>query len=164
MTSPGVSFRWDFGDGESDTLQVSPDHTYGQWGDYDVTLSIETGNGCVDEITHTVVIEQDLVFPNVMTPNGDGINDVFAIENLNTSLHAEDPDGYRNNKLVIFDRWGKKVYEADNYDTFSRDGQIQLGSQVFDASGVSDGVYYFSFYYKGKAKTTTYNGSLTIIR
>ena len=164
MTSPGVSFRWDFGDGESDTLLVSPDHTYGQWGDYDVTLSIETGNGCVDEITHTVVIEQDLVFPNVMTPNGDGINDVFAIENLNTSLHAEDPDGYRNNKLVIFDRWGKKVYEADNYDTFSRDGQIQLGSQVFDASGVSDGVYYFSFYYKGKAKTTTYNGSLTIIR
>lgn len=164
MTAQGTSFRWDFGDGESDTLQVSPDHIYSQWGDYDVTLRIETGNGCGDEITHTVVIEQDLVFPNVITPNGDGINDVFAIENLNTSLHAEDPDGYRNNKLVIFDRWGKKVYEADNYDTFSRDGQIQLGSQVFDASAVSDGVYYFSFYYKGRAKTITYNGSLTIIR
>ena len=164
MTAPGTSFRWDFGDGESDTLLVSPDHVYGQWGDYDVTLHIETGNGCGDAITHTVVIEQDLLFPNVLTPNGDGYNDVFAIENLNTSLHAEDPDGYRNNKLVIYDRWGKIVYEANNYDTFSRDGQIQAGSQVFDASGVSDGVYYFSFYYKGKAKTTTYNGSLTIIR
>ncbi len=26
MTAQGASFRWDFGDGESDTLQVSPDH------------------------------------------------------------------------------------------------------------------------------------------
>lgn len=164
MTAPGTSFLWNFGDGETDTANVSPDHIYSQWGDYDVTLRIETGDGCSSEITHTVVIEQDLIFPNVITPNGDGINDVFAIENLNTSLHADDPDGYRNNKLEIFDRWGKKVYEANNYDTFTRNGQLQLGSQVFDATGVSDGVYYFTFYYKGKAKTVTYNGSLTIIR
>ncbi len=164
MMQPGTSFSWNFGDGESDTVTVSPDHEYGQWGDYDVTLHIQTGDGCSSEITHTVVLEQDLIFPNVITPNGDGSNDVFAIENLNTDVNPEDPDGYRNNKLVIFDRWGKKVYEAKNYDTFSRDGQIQPGSKIFDASGVSDGVYYFSFYYKGKAKTVTYNGSLTIIR
>ncbi len=164
MMQPGNSFSWSFGDGETDTTKVSPDHEYAQWGDYDVTLRIQTGDGCSSEITHTVVLEQDLIFPNVITPNGDGSNDVFAIENLNTNVNPEDPDGYRNNKLVIFDRWGKKVYEAKNYDTFSRDGQIQVGSQVFDASGVSDGVYYFSFYYKGKAKTVTYNGSLTIIR
>lgn len=164
MLSDGCHFVWNFGDGESDTTEVSPNHIYSQWGDYPVTLRIETGDGCASEITHTVVIEQDLIFPNVITPNGDGTNDVFAIENLNTDVNPEDPDGYRNNKLVIFDRWGKKVYEAKNYDTFARDGQIQLGSQVFDASGVSDGVYYFSFYYKGKAKTVNYNGSLTIIR
>ena len=35
---------------------------------------------------------------------------------------------------------------------------------MFDGSGLSDGVYYYSFQYKGKAKTVTYNGSLTIIR
>ena len=164
MLSEGCSFSWNFGDGETDTTTVSPKHTYSQWGDYDVTLHIETADGCSSEITHTVVIEQDLIFPNVITPNGDGSNDVFAIENLNTDINPEDPDGYRNNKLEIFDRWGKKVYEAKNYDTFSRDGQIQRGTQVFDALGVSDGVYYFSFRYKGKAKTVTYNGSLTIIR
>lgn len=164
MLQPGSTFFWDFGDGGTDTTTVSPDHTYNQWGDYDVTLHIETDAGCASEITHTVALEQDLVFPNVMTPNGDGINDVFAIENLNTNVNLEDPDGYRNNRLVIYDRWGKKVYEAKNYDTFSRDGQIERGSQVFDASGVSDGVYYFSFFYKGKAKTVQYNGSLTVVR
>ena len=164
MTDAGTSFSWNFGDGETDTVTFSPDHIYSQWGDYDVTLHIETGDGCSSEITHTVVIEQDLIFPNIITPNGDGSNDVFAIENLNTNVNPEDPDGYRNNKLIIYDRWGKKVYEAKNYDTFSRDGQIQPGSQIFDASNVADGVYYFSFQYKGKAKTVTYNGSLTIIR
>ncbi|MCR4681536.1 MAG: gliding motility-associated C-terminal domain-containing protein [Bacteroidales bacterium] len=164
LSDPNTSFLWNFGDGETDSTNFSPTHTYSQWGDYDVNLSITSGSGCSSDITHTVVIEQDLIFPNIITPNGDGSNDVFAIENLNTDINPEDPDGYRNNRLLVFDRWGKKVYEAKNYDTFSRDGQIQPGSQVFDGSNLNDGVYYFSFFYKGKAKTVTYNGSLTIIR
>ncbi len=155
---------WDFDDGTVDSLNFSPTHTFSSWGDYDVTLYIETESGCVSEITHTVTIEQDLVFPNVITPNGDGYNDVFAIENLNTQVNLEDPDGYRTNELYIYDRWGKRVYAAKNYDTFAKDGTIQVGSQYFDGSNLQDGVYYFSFYYKGKAKTVNYNGSLTIIR
>jgi gliding motility-associated-like protein len=164
MTQPGSSFYWDFDDGEVDSSTIAPTHVFAQWGDYNVTLHIETEDGCASEIAHTVVIEQDLIFPNVITPNGDGINDVFAIENLNTNVNLEDPDEYRTNKLYIYDRWGKKVYSAKNYDTFSLNGQITLGNQFFDGSSLSDGVYYFSFYYKGKAKTVNYNGSLTIIR
>ena len=129
-----------------------------------MTLRVETGAGCFSEITHTVVIEQDLVFPNVITPNGDNINDVFAIENLNTNVNLEDPDAFRNNELLIYDRWGKLVYSAKNYDTFSRNGQIERGMQVFDGLNLPDGVYYFSFYYKGKAKVVKYNGTITIIR
>lgn len=162
-TSQG-SFYWDFGDGQIDSSAFSPQHIYSSWGDYDVTLHVATNAGCSSEITHTVTIEQDLVFPNVITPNGDGFNDVFAIENLNTNVNPEDPDQYRNNKLYIYDRWGKKVYEAHNYDTFAKNGTIQQGSQYFDGLNLPDGVYYYSFYYKGKAKTVNYNGSLTIIR
>ena len=164
MNDPDNHVYWDFDDGEVDSSSLSPEHTYGQWGDYDVTLRVVTGAGCASEITHTVVIEQDLVFPNVITPNGDNINDVFAIENLNTNVNLEDPDGFRNNKLFIYDRWGKKVYEAHNYDTFAKNGMVERGAQAFDGTGLSDGVYYYSFYYKGKAKTVNYNGSLTIIR
>ena len=166
-TLQGLEFNhvfWDFDDGEVDSSSFSPTHTYSEWGDYDVVLRIETDAGFYSEIAHTVTIEQDLVFPNVITPNGDGLNDVFAIENLNTNVNLEDPDGFRNNKLFIYDRWGKKVYEAHNYDTFAKGGQVTRGSQFFDGTGLSDGVYYYSFYYKGKAKTVNYNGSLTIIR
>lgn len=164
ISSAGAAVVWDFGDGTIDSAAFSPVHTYTQWGDYVVTLSIITSSGCNSEIAHTVVIEQDLIFPNVITPNGDGFNDVFAIQNLNTNINPEDPDEYRTNKLYIYDRWGKKVYQAKNYDTFARDGVISLGEQVFDGSNLSDGVYYYSFYYKGKVKTVNYNGSLTVVR
>ena len=164
VLSSGAGIIWDFGDGTMDSTVFSPVHTYTQWGDYVVTLSIITSSGCNSEIAHTVVVEQDMVFPNVITPNGDGINDVFAIGNLNTNINEEDPDEYRTNKLYIYNRWGKQVYAAKNYDTYARDGQIVLGEQYFDASNLSDGVYYYSFYYKGKMKTVNYNGSLTVVR
>jgi len=164
LLSTGATLIWDFGDGTVDSAEFSPVHTYSQWGDYIVTLTVETGAGCNSEIAHMVIVEQDLIFPNVITPNGDGVNDVFAIQNLNTNINPEDPDEYRHNDLYIYDRWGRKVYEAHNYDTFAREGEITLGDQIFDGSNLSDGVYYFSFYYKGKVKTVNYHGSLTIVR
>ena len=164
VTGEHGSFYWDFGDGTIDSVNFAEPHTYTSWGDYNVTLHVQSNSGCSSEITHTVVIESDLIFPNVITPNGDGINDVWAIENLNTNVNPEDPDGYRNNRLQIFDRWGKKVYDAKNYDTYAKDGTIYPGLQVFDGSGLTDGVYYYSFQYKGKAKTITFNGSITIVR
>lgn len=159
-----TSWLWDFGDGQTDNENFSPTHTFASWGDYNVTLSITNEHGCSSEITHIVVIEDDLIFPNVITPNGDNINDVFAIQNLNTDINPEDPDDFRTNDLYIHDRWGKLVYHVKNYDTFAKDGVISKGNNCFDASGLSDGVYYYSFYYKGKVKIVDYHGSLTVIR
>lgn len=155
---------WSFGDGEETTGETSTSHTYTSWGDYTVTLSLTTESGCGDSISHTIVIEDDLLFPNVITPNGDGINDVWAIGNLNTDINLEDPDGYRNNELRISDRYGKVVFQAKNYDTWSKDGQIHQGLNPFNGEGLSDGTYYFTFTYKGKAKTFSWSGSITIVR
>jgi gliding motility-associated-like protein len=164
-----LSFNWDFGDGSSDSSSYALEHSYSSWGDYDVTLSMYTPEGCNSSITHTVTLEADLVFPNVITPNGDGVNDVFAIGNLNTSMNDLDPDKYRNNELTIYDRWGKQVYHAENYDTFmdmtgERGNGIIIGDKVFDAAKVTDGSYFYTFYYKGKFKTVNYHGTLQIIR
>ena len=155
---------WNFGDGEETTGETNTSHTYTSWGDYTVTLSLTTESGCGDSISHVIVIEDDLLFPNVITPNGDGVNDVWAIGNLNTDINPEDPDGYRNNELRITDRYGKVVFQAKNYDTWSKDGQIHQGLNPFNGEGLSDGVYYFTFTYKGKAKTFSWNGSITIVR
>ena len=164
-----MGFYWDFGDGSIDSSSYALEHSYSSWGDYDVTLHMFTPDGCNSSITHTVTLEADLVFPNVITPNGDGVNDVFAIGNLNTSMNEYDPDKYRSNELTIYDRWGKQVYHALNYDTFKdmtgeRGDGIIVGEQVFDGSKVNDGTYFFTFYYKGKFKTVNYHGTLQIIR
>lgn len=156
---------WDFGDGETtEGPETTVSHAYTSWGDYTVTLTLVTGGGCGDSVCHGVVIEDDLIFPNVITPNGDGVNDVWAIGNLNTAINPEDPDEYRHNELRVSDRYGKVVFQAKNYDTWSKDGEIHQGLNPFDGEGLSDGVYYFVFTYKGKAKSFQWNGSITITR
>ena len=146
---------WDFGDGTSDTTsEANTEHLYTQWGDYTVTLTL-WADGCVDSASVTVFIEADLEFPNVITPNGDGINDVFVIKNLN-------PD--RPNRLYITDRWGKAVWSQKNYQTYMKDEQIYNAESGFGMGDISDGVYYYTFYYEGMVRTVKFNGSITVIR
>ena len=150
-----VTWTWNYGDGGEETHGTNGNHTYDQWGEYVVTLSVETDQGCASTVNHTVYIEADLDFPNVMTPNGDGINDVFAIENMNPILP---------NRLCIYNRWGKKVYDKENYQAYIKDGQLYNGDQGFNAENLSDGVYYYTFHYEGYTRGVDYHGSLTILR
>ena len=166
-----VHWNWNYGDGSEETSDINGEHTYTDWGEYTVTLSVETDQGCKSSVTHVVYIEADLEFPNIITPNGDGKNDVFAIKNMNPLLP---------NILSIYDRWGKKVYEKKNYQTFACDGnggacencdgqavegiRICNASEGFGADRLSDGVYYFTFHYEGYTKAVDYHGTLTIIR
>ncbi|WP_316827392.1 gliding motility-associated C-terminal domain-containing protein [Pedobacter miscanthi] len=46
------------------------------------------------------------VVNNILTPNGDGKNDFFVVKGL---------EKYPNNKLTIFDRGGRMIYTATNY-------------------------------------------------
>lgn len=55
-----------------------------------------------------VVLDGDVVVYNAVSPNGDGKNDYFIIDNITR---------YPNNKVQIFNRWGAKVYETTNYDS-----------------------------------------------
>ncbi len=167
---PDNRWYWDFGDGVVDSTTTideggwSPEHIYDTWGDYEVTLHVTTSAGCSGEVKHNIIIEEDIVFPNVITPNNDGMNDVFALVNFNPDIDPEDPEQHRQNKLIIHNRWGKKVYEAENYDTYIKDGELFVGTQAFTGEGCSDGQYYFTFTYKGWAKTIVHNGSIMIFR
>ena len=77
-----------------------------------------------------------LEVPNVFTPNGDGINDVFLVNGKSiTEFHA-----------VLFNRWGKKIYEWDDY-TKGWDGKI-------GGADASPGVYYYIIDATGKDEST----------
>ncbi len=52
------------------------------------------------------VLSTDIAIPEGFSPNGDGINDSFVIKNIQL---------YPNNHLLIFNRWGNKLYEGKPY-------------------------------------------------
>ena len=71
--------------------------------------------GCDSTIYYTLYVFWDgdhcdttLTYPNVVTPNGDGLNDRFVIGGLLEN------NCFRFNDLVIYDRTGHLVYHAHN--------------------------------------------------
>jgi len=79
----------------------------------------------------TVIVDGDIIVRNGMSPNGDGSNDYFRLDNI-TSLGAE-------NKVSIFNRWGDKVFEIENYNNLDRkfEGKSDGGKEL------SSGVYFY---------------------
>jgi gliding motility-associated-like protein len=68
-----------------------------------------------------------ITIPNVFTPNGDGINDVFRITGANVS----------DIQAHIYDRWGNIVYYFWGVNGFW-DGRTWPAGEV-----CSDGTYYY---------------------
>ena len=66
--------------------------------------------GCDSIVTLTALVEPcgcELIFPNVFTPDNDGINDVFY-PIIKCDFMVE------NYRLLIFNRWGQLVFESQN--------------------------------------------------
>lgn len=146
-TNSNIYF-WDFGDGQNSILS-DPTHDYFQNQEYTVWLYASNTWGCKDSISTKIrVVEDSLVFPNIITPNGDGVNDYFDITNLN-------PESYPNNTLIIYNRWGKKIYAKDNYHP---------AVDKWDGNGLPDGTYYYILQYEGYIRKGEFKGSLTILR
>lgn len=145
-----TNWHWDFGDGlfldDTSNLQ-NPIYQYLNQGNFTVWLVVKTVNGCTDSTFMQIdVIEDSLVFPNIITPNGDGFNDYLDIPNL---------ENLDDNKLIIFNRWGKKVYEKEHYIP---------DDDKWDGRDLADGTYYYILKYKGILQEGEYKGSLTILR
>ncbi len=72
-----------------------------------------------------VVIEDSIcnnyIIPNILTPNGDGINDSFVIKGLETGA-----------KLTVFNRWGTIVYSNNDYNN------------DWTPSNLADGIYFYT--------------------
>jgi gliding motility-associated-like protein len=128
MGTPVTSFAWDFGDGGSSVL-MDPNHTYPGPGIYGVLL-IVTNQGC----TSTYFAEIELIAPgseahliNVITPNGDGINDVFDLA----------LEGYKEVTISIVNRWGNTMVELTG-NSLTWDGTV-------DGKPALEGVYFYQF-------------------
>ena len=107
---------------------------------------------CSDTVENTILLINDfLQFPNVITPNGDGINDRFIIRNLVEGI------GYPYNSLAIYDRWGKRVYYKENIA--SEEDFWDPGKDNMPA-----GTYFFRFAGKGYLGNIQRTGSVEVLK
>ncbi|MFZ1808688.1 MAG: Ig-like domain-containing protein [Cyclobacteriaceae bacterium] len=75
----------------------------------------------------------DIVAYNGMSPNGDLLNAYFRIENIETV----EPQ----NKVSIYNRWGDKVFEVDNYD--NNDPTKRFNGESDKGKDLPSGVYFY---------------------
>lgn len=125
---------------------------------YIVTFSVRS-RSCLKDLEETLEVPVLVTTPtlgeiepiqNIFTPNGDGKNEVWTIEDLG------DPC-LQNFKAQVFDRWGVQVYETNRPD-FEWEGSYPSGNDA------GDGVYFHVIEYFYKNSTKNYSGEITIVR
>jgi len=117
-----LKFLWKFSDGITSTL-ADPSRQFTVKGAYTITEIVTNNIGCADTAKLSLPDTTcRVLIPNVFTPNGDGHNDLFVIKNI---------EKFPNSRLIIFDRWGKKVYENADYQN------------NWNGTGAVDGTYYY---------------------
>ncbi|OOQ57316.1 MBG domain-containing protein [Mucilaginibacter pedocola] len=91
-----------------------------------------------DAIMKVETNDAEPVVNRALSPNGDGINDVFTIENIGN---------FADNKLVIIDKGGNKVFEASRYDNQNNafDGHANVGGRN---AMLAAGTYFYVLEYK----------------
>lgn len=125
LSTGAVSYVWDFNDGTTD-MEADPIHVFpADGGTYAVTLIAINAFGCPDTVRTFVGVAADpLIFaPNAFTPNTDGRNDDF-LPVLNGFV------GW-NFTLLVFDRWGKVVFQSNDRDA-GWDGRVNGREPVID--------------------------------
>ncbi len=92
------------------------------------TAILTNNRGCKSSksVLVTVTDKPTVEYNNVLTPNGDGVNDRLVFKNL---------AGYPNNQLQIFDAAGKLVYRKTGYGN-DWDGRL-------NGTPLANGTYYF---------------------
>ncbi|MEJ8800611.1 Ig-like domain-containing protein [Pontibacter sp. H249] len=70
------------------------------------TVTVETEGGCTFTDQVTVTVLPFVSVPNTFTPNRDGINDTWEIENI---------EKYPNCKVQVFNQWGNQVFISEGY-------------------------------------------------
>ena len=99
-----------------------------------------------DEVT---IIRNDISIPTAFSPDGNTINDFFVIQGLE---YADESD------IVIFNRWGAKVYSAHQYQNKWWDGKNMNGVEL------PEDTYFYVLKVKKGSYSGSYNGYIILRR
>ena len=150
----GTNYVWSYGDMANTTHILSDTSrttfTYTAAGSYIATLVASNGTCPPSTATVTILVEvpTTIIIPNIFSPNGDGTNDQFFINNT----------GMKSLNCDIFNRWGQLLYSITAPDQ-SWDGKTPNGLAA------PEGTYMYILEALGlDGKTYKQQGTVTLVR
>ncbi|GAA0894094.1 hypothetical protein GCM10009122_37740 [Fulvivirga kasyanovii] len=130
---PGAtSYLWSTGD-------TTPEIAVTATGQY----SVQVFNECEvkrDTINVRFIPAKVSFLPNIITPNGDALNDTFIL-----------PENMLPSEIMIMNRWGKQVYYSNEYNN------------TWQAEGLTEGVYFYQVQ-GGKCASQTISGAIHVMK
>jgi len=127
---------WDIGtlnQGESELMTIiATANSTGNYTNTATVTGIEADGDLTNNVASVTTIPTDWFIPDAFSPNGDGINDLFVIRGI---------QNYPENKIVIYNRWGNKVFEASPYLN-NWDGQATTGLRI-NGNDLPTGTYFY---------------------
>jgi gliding motility-associated-like protein len=159
LSSDAIKFLWDFEDAFYDSTRNTIRYQFNDIEKtYRVCLSVTDSLGCVD--SSCVVIPASFVkfeLYNSFSPNDDGFNDRFVVKSNGRDLQYS---------LMIFNRWGAKVYQTEKAWTNNPD--LYWNGRVMNTGPECPSGSYFvlyNLYLDGPDKDPKMiNGVITVVR
>lgn len=121
-------------------------------GEVSVTLTANCDQMVTSEVLNLSLV--DLQFPNIFFPqsqNDDGINNTFGPESSCPM--------FSNYRLEVYNRWGKLVFESDNFDLRWAGSLMNQGGTLME-----EDVYLWQATYDDAAGSQSQHGSITLVR
>ncbi|MFP4664368.1 MAG: gliding motility-associated C-terminal domain-containing protein, partial [Bacteroidales bacterium] len=114
------------------------------------TIEVIDNNGC-SYLEDNIILQDNpedcIRIPNAITPNDDGVNDTWIIENL---------DLFPSAKVEVYNRWGQKVYQGSPFDE-------PWNGTSLNGAALPTGSYIYTIVLEGDTGKT-YNGIVTIVK
>jgi gliding motility-associated-like protein len=101
-------------------------------------LSATVCDNGVPSLCDAVIIVMNVIprfiFSQVISPNGDGINDTWTIGGI---------ERFPDNRITIFSRWGDVVYKAKGYDNVNVYWNGDYNNGKSSSGSCPDGTYFY---------------------
>ena len=148
VATGGVLFEWSPPTFLSSTTTATPILTATQTGTFIYSVRITDAQGCSasEKLTVTVIPSNNVLIPDLYTPNADGVNDTWEVDFLQP---------LSNYTVRIFSRGGLEVWNTTNYQNDWNGTHYKTGKIL------PDGTYYYMIML---ADGTEFKGPVTIKR
>ncbi len=158
---------WSSGANTSVTIRIINLETNGYGNDFELddfsfrkicntsaTITINDTTASTDTIVTAALpdsadLSSTFFIPNTFTPNGDGLNDVFAPKFT----------GLTDFRMLIFDRWGNLIFTTEDMNT-GWSGRIKSNADI-----VQQDTYVYKIYTKNTfGKDHNYIGCINVVK